>query len=78
MKRLGVLLQKYRGLRAKPRDGVLILRKLTVFLTKLPHKGVSADLDRAITDQRLGLDSKQASAQRHERGLTGGTGESVT
>jgi hypothetical protein len=49
---------------AKPRDGGLILRKLGVFLTKLRHEGVTADLDRAITDQRLGLDLSERARGR--------------
>jgi hypothetical protein len=62
-KRLGVFLQEYRGQRVKTKDDGLILRKLGVFLANLPCEGVSANLNHAITYQRLGLDlSEQASA----------------
>jgi hypothetical protein len=40
----------------KTRDDGFILRKSRAFLTKLPREGVSADLDRAIRDQRPRLD----------------------
>jgi hypothetical protein len=36
-------MQEYRGLRAKTRDGGLILNKPRVSLIKLPHEGVSGD-----------------------------------
>jgi hypothetical protein len=78
-KRLGAFLQNHRGLRMKTRDGRLIPRKPKIFLTKLPCEGVSADLDRAITDQRPGLDlSERARARGCECGLTRGPGKSAT
>jgi hypothetical protein len=42
----------------KPKDGRLILRKLGG-LTSFPRERVSADLDRAITDQLPGLDPRE-------------------
>jgi hypothetical protein len=39
-------MQEYRGLRAKTRDGGLILNKPRVSLIKLPRKGVSGDSNR--------------------------------
>jgi hypothetical protein len=42
-KSLGFNLQEYRGLRAKTRDGGLILNKLRVSLIKLPREGVPGD-----------------------------------
>jgi hypothetical protein len=63
------------GMRAKSKGGGLIHRKAGVLLTKLPREGVSTDLDRAITDQRPGLD---LSERARTWGLIGGPGESVT
>jgi hypothetical protein len=40
----------------KTKDVRLILRKPGVFLANLLREAVSASRDRAITDQRLGLD----------------------
>jgi hypothetical protein len=63
----------------KTRDGGLIPKKSGVFLTKLPRKGVSADLGHSITDQRPGLDlSERARACGCERGLTSVPGKSAT
>jgi hypothetical protein len=42
----GFNLQEYRGLRAKTRDGRLILNKPMVSLIKLPREGVSGDSNR--------------------------------
>jgi hypothetical protein len=42
----GFNLQDYRGLRAKTRDGGLILNKPRVSLIKLPREGVSGDSNR--------------------------------
>jgi hypothetical protein len=76
-KRLGVFLQEYRGMHAKPRDGGLNLRKLRVSLTKRPREGVSGFLGRQIHDQLPRLDMAGEHADARVRGrerLTGGSG----
>jgi hypothetical protein len=45
-KSIGFNLQDYRGLRAKTRDGGLILNKPRISLVKLPREGVSGDSNR--------------------------------
>jgi hypothetical protein len=49
-------LQEYTGLRAKTRDGGLILNKLRVSLIKLPREGVSGESNRWIRNRRPRLD----------------------
>jgi hypothetical protein len=57
-------MQNYRGVRVKLREGGLILTKPRVSLLNIPREGVSADLDRTITDQRLGLDLSERAHAR--------------
>jgi hypothetical protein len=64
MKRLGVSVQDYRGLRAKQRDGGMILGNPRSSLANLPREGVSVDLDRTIIDQWPGLDMGERARAR--------------
>jgi hypothetical protein len=60
---------------AKPRDGMLNLRKLRVSLTKRPREGISGFLGCQIHDQRSRLDMAGERAGARARGcerLTGG------
>jgi hypothetical protein len=52
-------------------------QKAEGLFNKQPQEGVSADLDRSITDQQPGLDLSE-SARGCECGLAGGPRESAT
>jgi hypothetical protein len=66
-------------MRAKPKDGGLILRKPRGYLTILPREGVQGYTDRPISGQRPRLNpiDERAGTGAH-RALTGGLGVSAT
>jgi hypothetical protein len=76
IKRSGVCLQEYRGMHAKLMDDGLNFRNSRGYLTKLPHKWVSADPDRTIVNERPRLDStvsvrgRASAADRRARGVS--------
>jgi hypothetical protein len=76
IKRSGVCLQEYRGMRAKLMDDGLNFKNSRGYLTKLPRKWLSADLDRTIANERPRLDptvsarGRASAADRRARGVS--------
>jgi hypothetical protein len=66
-KRSGVCLKETKGLRAKSRYDRLILGNPRVSYAKLPREGVSGNLDRTITSERLGLNPTSERAGATDR-----------